>query len=109
MELDLPPRERTIEFGKCVRCRSPSGKCRHFFVMDIMATTTCWMLVMSQEYDEGDEVSFQQQTPGNYSRRWGDVGVNTQDEAEAAPTPSCTGPLRQEHVFLCLIWAIAEK
>lgn len=49
MELDLPPRERTIEFGKCVRCRSPSGKCRHFFVMDIMATTTCWMLVMMRE------------------------------------------------------------
>lgn len=59
--------------------------------------------------DEGDEVSFHQQTPGNYSRRWADVGVNTQDEAKAAPTPSCTGPPRQEQVFFCLIWTIAEK
>lgn len=59
--------------------------------------------------DEAAGVSFQQQTPGNYSRRRADVAVNTQDEAEAAPTPSCKGPLRQEQVFFCLIWTIAGK
>lgn len=47
-------------------------KCGHLFVMDIMAKTACWMLmtaaaVVLQKDDEGEDVSFQQQTPENYS------------------------------------------
>lgn len=47
-------------------------KCSHFFVMDIMAKTACWMLmtvaaVVLQKDDEGEDVSFQLQTPENYS------------------------------------------
>lgn len=56
-------------------------KCGRLFVMDIMAKTACWMLmtvaaVVLQKDDEGEDVSFQQQTPENYSRRRCLVGMN---------------------------------
>lgn len=68
-------RERTIEFAGAPESSAKTPG--HFFVIDIMAKTTCWPLMTiwlggrgrtPQRNDRGEDVSFEQQTPVNYSR-----------------------------------------
>ena len=69
--------ERTKEFGSVLDGRAVESLAKmqgHFFVMDIIAKTTCWQLMTvwlcgTWTWNEREEdMSFQQQTPENYSR-----------------------------------------
>lgn len=72
--------ERTIEFGSVLDGRAVESLAKtqgHFFVIDIIAKTTCWLLMTvwlsgcSSTYkwnERVEDVSFLQQTPENDSR-----------------------------------------
>lgn len=72
-------RERTIEFASVLDGRAAESSAKvqgHFLVMDIIAKTTCWLLMTvwlggrrgtAERNERGEDMSFEQQTPGNYS------------------------------------------